>query len=105
MKFTPSSTARRRAVFASSRSAGHPHTPSPVIRMAPYPSRLTVRSPPTSIVPAAAAVGVAILFAPLVDSGTLRRRPAESADRLDGCLHRLLDVLVRRRVTEREPHV
>src|ERR1700730_17628804 len=31
--------------------------PGPVIRMAPNPIRLTVRSPPTSMVPAAAAVG------------------------------------------------
>ena len=28
-------------------------TPGPVVRIAPYPSRLTVRSPPTSILPAA----------------------------------------------------
>src|SRR5216683_1287765 len=33
--------------------------PGPVIRMAPNPRRLTVRSPPTSMVPAAAAVGCA----------------------------------------------
>ena len=33
--------------------------PRPVIRMAPNPSRFTVRSPPTSMVPAAAAVGCA----------------------------------------------
>src|SRR6266852_5523998 len=33
--------------------------PGPVNRMAPNPRRLTVRSPPTSMVPAAAAVGCA----------------------------------------------
>jgi hypothetical protein len=55
MKLTPSSTARRNTAFASSRSAGWPQIPSPVIRMAPKPRRLTVRSPPTSIVPAIAA--------------------------------------------------
>ncbi len=52
MKLTPSSIARRNTAFASSRSAGGPQMPSPVIRMAPKPRRLTVRSPPTSIVPA-----------------------------------------------------
>src|ERR1700754_2814439 len=55
MKLTPSSTARRRTALASSRLGGSPQMPSPVIRMAPNPRRLTVRSPPMSIVPAAAA--------------------------------------------------
>jgi hypothetical protein len=36
-------------------------TPGPVIRIAPYPSRAAVRSPPTSIMPAAAAVTVAFM--------------------------------------------
>src|SRR6202041_2011614 len=48
MKFTPSSTARRNTLRASSRSLGSPQMPSPVMRMAPYPSRLTVRSPPSA---------------------------------------------------------
>ena len=58
MKFTPSSTARRRTAIASSRSAGGPQIPGPVIRIAPKPSRLTVRSPPTSMVPAVAAFDI-----------------------------------------------
>src|SRR5580692_6878661 len=42
--------------MATSRSAGGPQIPFPVILMAPKPSRLTVRSPPTSIVPASPAL-------------------------------------------------
>src|SRR6185312_2506721 len=59
MKLTPSSTTRRSVAMARSRLGGSPQMPGPVIRMAPNPSRLTVRSPPTSMVPAAAAVGCA----------------------------------------------
>src|SRR5688500_13548765 len=55
MKFTPSSTARRRRSLAASGFLGRPQIPAPVIRIAPKPSRLTVRSPPTSTVPAAPA--------------------------------------------------
>src|SRR6202021_725690 len=47
-----------RASLARSRSGGSPQIPGPVIRIAPKPSRFTVRSPPTSILPAAAAVGL-----------------------------------------------
>src|SRR5436309_8099314 len=46
IKFTPSSTARLRTLSAFSRSGGQPQMPSPVIRIAPKPSRLTGRSPP-----------------------------------------------------------
>src|SRR5947208_13259874 len=46
MKFTPTSTARRKTFFAFSRSGGQPQIPSPVSRIAPNPSRLTNRSPP-----------------------------------------------------------
>src|SRR6476646_7894594 len=46
IKFTPSSTARLRTLSAFSRSGGQPQMPSPVTRIAPKPSRLTVRSPP-----------------------------------------------------------
>ena len=60
MKFTPRSTARRSTDFAASGSGGSPQMPFPVMRIAPKPSRLTVRSPPTSIVPAAPAVESAI---------------------------------------------
>src|SRR5262245_47123258 len=55
MKLIPSSIVRRNTAFASAGSAGCPQIPAPVIRMAPNPRRLTVRSPPTSIVPAIAA--------------------------------------------------
>src|SRR5439155_13702643 len=41
--------------FASSRSGGSPQMPAPVMRIAPKPMRRTVRSPPTSMVPEAAA--------------------------------------------------
>src|SRR5579875_1132405 len=58
MKLTPSSTARRRVALACSRSGGSPQTPWPVIRMAPNPRRFTVRSPPTSMEPASAALGL-----------------------------------------------
>src|SRR6266496_4939216 len=47
MKLTPSSTARRQTFFAFSRSGGQPQIPSPVNRIAPNPSRLTSRSPPS----------------------------------------------------------
>src|SRR5436305_8472994 len=51
MKFTPSSSARRKTFFAFSRSGGQPQIPSPVSRIAPNPSRLTKRSPPNKNVP------------------------------------------------------
>src|SRR5947209_7174870 len=56
MKVTPSSTARRSTAIATARSGGAPQMPVPVTRMAPNPRRLTVRSPPTSMVPATAAL-------------------------------------------------
>jgi hypothetical protein len=46
MSYTPRSTARRSVARASARSVGGPHTPGPVMRMAPNPSRWTARSPP-----------------------------------------------------------
>src|SRR5207253_2436520 len=46
IKFTPNSTALRRTLSAFCRSGGQPQMPSPVTRIAPKPSRLTVRSPP-----------------------------------------------------------
>src|ERR1019366_7542956 len=55
MKWTPKSTARRRMAIAVARSFGGPQIPSPVRRIAPKPRRLTVSSPPSSIVPAVAA--------------------------------------------------
>ena len=56
MKLTPSSTARRSAARAGSRSGGSPQIPGPVTRIAPNPIRLTVRSPPMLTTPAAAAL-------------------------------------------------
>jgi hypothetical protein len=46
IKFTPSSTARLRTLSAFSRSGGQPQIRSPVMRIAPKPSRLTGRSAP-----------------------------------------------------------
>src|SRR5215469_9680824 len=54
--------------------------PRPVIRMAPNPSRFTVRSPPTSMVPAAAAAGCAFTrYLLLVVTVSLSRRPCAGA--------------------------
>src|SRR5690348_2155814 len=46
MKLIPSSGSRFKTLIASALSRGGPHTPRPVICMAPKPSRLTVISPP-----------------------------------------------------------
>src|SRR5215213_469292 len=46
IRFTPSSTTRRSSALAASGSSGGPQMPSPVMRMAPKPSRRTSRSPP-----------------------------------------------------------
>src|SRR5271156_4331749 len=70
MKLTPSSTTRRSVAMACSRLGGSPQTPGPVIRIAPKPRRLTVRSPPTSMVPAAAAVGCALTPYLLMPTGS-----------------------------------
>src|SRR5260221_8136568 len=55
MKLIPKPMARRRTAIAALRSLGGPQIPSPVRRMAPKPRRLTVSSPPKSIVPQSAA--------------------------------------------------
>ncbi len=68
MKSTPSSTARRSTRRASSGSAGSPQIPGPVIRMAPYPMRVTSRSSPRVKVPLAAA-GEADMGGPQVGRG------------------------------------
>ena len=78
MKLTPSSTARRSVglrLLAARRLAPDAR---PVIRMAPKPIRLTVRSPPMPIVPAAAALGSPLIEPPvrLVGPG---RQPGRSA--------------------------
>src|SRR5579862_658899 len=75
MKLMPSSTTRRSVAMAWSRLGGSPQIPGPVIRMAPNPSRLTVRSPPTSMVPAAAAVGCASTRYLLLVTVSLSRLP------------------------------
>src|SRR5580704_17379117 len=76
MKLTPSSTTLRRVAMACSRLGGSPQIPVPVIRIAPKPRRLTVRSPPTSMVPAAAAVGCALTLPPHADRSENRSRAA-----------------------------
>ena len=55
MKSTPSSTARRSTRIAMPRSAGSPQMPRPVIRIAPYPRRVTATVPPSENTPLAAA--------------------------------------------------
>src|SRR5215470_17177764 len=64
MKLTPSSIARRSDAIAWSRFAGGPQMPWPVIRIAPNPSRFTVRSPPMLIIPAAEASGRSLIDIP-----------------------------------------
>src|SRR5438105_10001 len=71
MRLTPSSTARLRTLRALPRSAGQPQMPSPVIRIAPKPSRSTGRSPPnrkTELAPGCVAAAddfvVKIMFDP-----------------------------------------
>src|SRR5215469_7197035 len=54
MKLTPLATTWRRRAMAAAGSGGSPQTPAPVMRIAPKPRRLTVRSPPKVMVPAAA---------------------------------------------------
>src|SRR5271155_355169 len=83
MKFTPSSTARRNTRTASSRSAGGPHTPLPVRRMAPKPSRLTVRSPPSVNVPDAWATEFCAVTFTTVRRKRLRAPRAWQAERVD----------------------
>src|SRR5215207_2558775 len=58
MRLMPSSIARLSTALASSGSSGSPQMPSPVIRMAPKPMRITLRSPPRLNVPADAAFGL-----------------------------------------------
>src|SRR5207249_10930884 len=75
MRSTPSSTARRRTLRALLRSGGQPQMPSPVIRIAPKPSRLTLRSPPNCQVGFAAVFIVVEEVAPNIASDP----PAKSA--------------------------
>src|SRR5580692_9046373 len=81
MKLTPSSTTRRRVAMACALFGGSPQIPGPVIRMAPNPSLFTVRSPPMSIVPAAAAVGCAFTPAPPPRSTPASDAPLRPAHR------------------------
>src|SRR6185312_524148 len=55
MKVTPSRAARCSTRTAFGTSGGSPHTPRPVMRIAPKPRRLTLRSSPRTSCPAAAA--------------------------------------------------
>src|SRR6202521_2417997 len=91
MKLMPSSSARRSTRLDSSRSAGSPQIPSPVMRIAPKPNRLTGRSPPMSMVPASAALMVVVRSAmtsssnsrPPVSEGRRGRLPAVIYSRLN----------------------
>jgi hypothetical protein len=51
IRFTPSSTARRKTRIPSSRSLGDPQKPEAMIRIAPKPRRATSSSPPSRKVP------------------------------------------------------
>src|SRR5262249_16987665 len=73
IKFTPSSTARLKTFSALARSGGQPQMPSPVMRIAPNPNRLTVRSPPNFQVGLVAAFDDADDSAPKIASGPLAR--------------------------------
>src|SRR5450432_4592959 len=56
MKLTSSSRARRSVCKTSGRFSGSPQTPRPVMRMAPKPSRLTVKLPILKTPPALAVI-------------------------------------------------
>src|SRR6186997_1949824 len=58
MKSTSSERSLRRTARTATGSFGGPHTPSPTIRIAPNPSRVTCMSPPMANVPDAVAVTV-----------------------------------------------
>src|SRR3954451_8372632 len=79
MKFTPSSSARWSTRRHSSGSAGSPKMPGPVICIAPYPSRCTGNSPPSSNVPDAAASCSVVSVMPLLCPGTSTLRMPDSA--------------------------
>src|SRR5713226_113279 len=74
MKLMPSSRTRRSTRLHSSRSAGSPQIPSPVMRIAPKPKRLTGRSPPMSMVPASAALMVVVVRSAMSSSWNSRPR-------------------------------
>src|SRR5437762_5686989 len=82
MKFTPSSTARRKTFFAFSRSGGQPQIPSPVKRIAPKPSRLTNRSPPNKN------VSPLLLVLVLAAATILRNPPVRAHCTRETCLVR-----------------
>src|SRR5690625_3378780 len=110
MWLTPSSTARRSTAIASSRLRGAGSQGIPVTRIAPYPIRLTVRSPRRQA-PDAAAEGTAVevpvavvlvaevlVAAVLVVMGTslLRRPPVPSG--MAGCCRSWQDAAAGRRI-------
>src|SRR5258708_12073787 len=84
MKSTPRATTWRSSAMAALRSGGSPHTPRPAMRIAPKPSRATVRSPPMEIVPASCRRLVAGVIANLLI--LLHRRQAPAADEHAGRL-------------------
>src|SRR5262245_10518525 len=81
MKFTPSSTARCSTRRAACGSLGSPHTCGPVTRIAPKPRRLTRRSPPIVMVPAAAALTADRSFMAF-SSGPVGAVPRQTRDQL-----------------------
>ena len=71
MKLTPSSTTRRSVSLACARSGGSPQMPLPVTRIAPKPIRRTTRSPPISMVPAAAALAGLVMVTLLTSAAAV----------------------------------
>src|SRR5487761_770308 len=61
IKVTPRRTARCNTRTAVATSGGSPQTPRPVTRIAPKPRRLTLRSAPSTMCPAAAAFMLAFM--------------------------------------------
>ena len=67
MRLMPRSGSRAKTRAASAGFEGGPHTPFPVMRMAPKPSLLTVTSPPTRNEPEDSTVRVVISGVSIVD--------------------------------------
>src|SRR5207248_2265759 len=69
IRLTPRSTARFNTLSAFSRSGGQPQMPCPVTRIAPKPSRFTVKSPPKLNVGFVAIFDGIVASAPQLRSG------------------------------------
>src|SRR5262245_66384808 len=105
MKSTSSERSRRRTARAATGSFGGPQMPSPVMRIAPKPSRVTSRSPPMANVPDAVAVTVMTaryLPAPEFPTQHARRaRVVTQAERPVGLLALVVDEHPHQRVRSR----